>query len=215
MRSACRTLDPATAVDTYDLHATVLNQLGLDHLKVTFLNQGRSERPTVVYGRGGQGTACVKHRLFAALACLVAASAAAAQGSAPLSALQVGQAIEARKAVYVLTARNLAPLAAMTQGKLAFNATDALKRARRLELLADIGHEWYPAGSLGAESRATPRVWRNGRGLRATDCVSCRRCPGRSSRPFSTIQRVARSFAPAVSRVSAACKGCHERSRKD
>jgi hypothetical protein len=43
--------DPATAFDTYDLHATVLNQLGLDHLKVTFLNQGRSERPTVVYGR--------------------------------------------------------------------------------------------------------------------------------------------------------------------
>ncbi len=43
--------DAATAVDTYDLHATVLNQLGLDHLKVTFLNQGRSERPTVVYGR--------------------------------------------------------------------------------------------------------------------------------------------------------------------
>jgi uncharacterized protein (DUF1501 family) len=38
------------AVDTYDLHATVLNQLGLDHLKVTFLNHGRSERPTVVYG---------------------------------------------------------------------------------------------------------------------------------------------------------------------
>jgi hypothetical protein len=43
--------DAATAVDTYDLHATVLNQLGLDHLKVTFLSQGRSERPTVVYGR--------------------------------------------------------------------------------------------------------------------------------------------------------------------
>jgi hypothetical protein len=37
-------------VDTYDLHATVLNLLGLDHLKVTFLNNGRSERPTVVYG---------------------------------------------------------------------------------------------------------------------------------------------------------------------
>ncbi len=37
-------------VDTYDLHATVLNLLGLDHLKVTFLHNGRSERPTVVYG---------------------------------------------------------------------------------------------------------------------------------------------------------------------
>jgi hypothetical protein len=38
------------AVDTYDLHATVLNLMGLDHLKVTYLNNGRSERPTVVYG---------------------------------------------------------------------------------------------------------------------------------------------------------------------
>jgi hypothetical protein len=37
-------------VDTYDLHATVLNLMGLDHLKVTVLNNGRSERPTVVYG---------------------------------------------------------------------------------------------------------------------------------------------------------------------
>lgn len=37
-------------VDTYDLQATVLHLMGLDHLKVTFLNNGRSERPTVVYG---------------------------------------------------------------------------------------------------------------------------------------------------------------------
>jgi hypothetical protein len=38
-------------VDTYDLHATVLQLLGLDHLKTTFLHNGRSERPTVVYGK--------------------------------------------------------------------------------------------------------------------------------------------------------------------
>lgn len=37
-------------VDTYDLHATVLQLMGLDHLKTTFLNNGRSERPTVVFG---------------------------------------------------------------------------------------------------------------------------------------------------------------------
>lgn len=43
--------DKSTAVDTYDLHATVLQLLGLDHLKTTFLNNGRSERPTVVYGK--------------------------------------------------------------------------------------------------------------------------------------------------------------------
>ncbi len=43
--------DKEKAVDTYDLHATVLQLLGLDHLKTTFLNNGRSERPTVVYGK--------------------------------------------------------------------------------------------------------------------------------------------------------------------
>lgn len=43
--------DKDKAVDTYDLHATVLQLMGLDHLKTTFLNNGRSERPTVVYGK--------------------------------------------------------------------------------------------------------------------------------------------------------------------
>ncbi len=43
--------DKDKSVDTYDLHATVLHLMGLDHLKTTFLNSGRSERPTVVYGK--------------------------------------------------------------------------------------------------------------------------------------------------------------------
>jgi Protein of unknown function (DUF1501) len=33
-------------VDTYDVHATVLQLLGLNHLKTTFLRAGRAERPT-------------------------------------------------------------------------------------------------------------------------------------------------------------------------
>jgi hypothetical protein len=40
-----------TEVDTYDLQATVLNQLGLDFKRVIYRNQGRSERPTQTYGR--------------------------------------------------------------------------------------------------------------------------------------------------------------------
>lgn len=46
-----QTADKDKGVDTYDLHATVLQLMGLDHLKTTFLNNGRSERPTVVYGK--------------------------------------------------------------------------------------------------------------------------------------------------------------------
>ncbi len=37
-------------VDTYDLQATVLNQLGLDHTKLTFQHLGRSEKATTTFG---------------------------------------------------------------------------------------------------------------------------------------------------------------------
>jgi len=37
-------------VDTYDLQATILNQLGLDHQRLTFQHLGRSERATTVFG---------------------------------------------------------------------------------------------------------------------------------------------------------------------
>jgi len=43
--------EPGKEVDTYDIHATVLNQLGLDHRRVIYRHQGRSERPTVTYGK--------------------------------------------------------------------------------------------------------------------------------------------------------------------
>ena len=38
-------------VDTYDLQATVLRLVGLDYRKVTYSRNGRSERPTQVYGQ--------------------------------------------------------------------------------------------------------------------------------------------------------------------
>jgi uncharacterized protein (DUF1501 family) len=35
----------------HDLHATVLHLLGLDHLRVTYLHNGRLERPTITGGK--------------------------------------------------------------------------------------------------------------------------------------------------------------------
>ena len=40
----------SNAIDSHDQNATILNQLGLNHVNLTFLHEGRSERPTVVYG---------------------------------------------------------------------------------------------------------------------------------------------------------------------
>jgi hypothetical protein len=34
----------------HDIHATILNQLGLNHLNLTYLHNGRAERPTIVAG---------------------------------------------------------------------------------------------------------------------------------------------------------------------
>jgi hypothetical protein len=34
----------------HDIHATILHALGLDHIKVTYLHNGRAERPTIVGG---------------------------------------------------------------------------------------------------------------------------------------------------------------------
>jgi hypothetical protein len=38
-------------VHVHDLHATILNLMGLDHLRLTFLHNGRDERLTENGGR--------------------------------------------------------------------------------------------------------------------------------------------------------------------
>ena len=38
-------------LEVYDIHATILNQLGLNHTKLTFRSQGRDFRLTDVAGR--------------------------------------------------------------------------------------------------------------------------------------------------------------------
>jgi hypothetical protein len=37
-------------VHVHDIHATILWMLGLDHLQLTFMHNGRAERPTVLAG---------------------------------------------------------------------------------------------------------------------------------------------------------------------
>jgi hypothetical protein len=34
----------------HDIHATILHTLGLNHVNVTYLHNGRAERPTIVAG---------------------------------------------------------------------------------------------------------------------------------------------------------------------
>ena len=45
-----RVLQRRGKLHVHDLHATILNQLGLDHTKLTFRYSGRDMRLTDVYG---------------------------------------------------------------------------------------------------------------------------------------------------------------------
>ena len=47
-RSVCGSLTAAAHV--HDLHATILHALGLNHINLTYLHNGRAERPTIVAG---------------------------------------------------------------------------------------------------------------------------------------------------------------------
>jgi hypothetical protein len=38
-------------VHVHDIHATILWMMGLDHLQLTFMHNGRAERPTVLAGQ--------------------------------------------------------------------------------------------------------------------------------------------------------------------
>jgi uncharacterized protein (DUF1501 family) len=44
-------LDRSNPTQVYDVHATILHQLGLDHTKLTFRNNGIDRRLTDVHGR--------------------------------------------------------------------------------------------------------------------------------------------------------------------
>lgn len=37
-------------VHVHDIHATILHLMGLNHINLTYLHNGRSERPTIVSG---------------------------------------------------------------------------------------------------------------------------------------------------------------------
>jgi cytochrome c556 len=144
------------------------------------------------------------------------AGVAGAEGTAApaLRASQIRQAVDTRQAIYVLTSRSFAPLAATAQGKLAFDGAATLKRAQRLALLAEMAGEAYPAGSVSATSDALPRIWQQWPEFE------------RRLREFSTLANglvdtlrrepaAGEAFRSKVTELAAACKGCHEQFRAD
>ena len=100
-------------------------------------------------------------RFIATLLCVTCtfASVANAQGAPPSKG---EQALKYRKSVYQVMAWNFAPIAAMAQGKVPYDAATFAMRAERVAMIAPMLKEAYPPESKDvANSKLKPVMWEN------------------------------------------------------
>lgn len=145
----------------------------------------------------------------AALASVLLASVAHAQDQPTRGE----QALKYRKAVYQAIAWNFAPMGAMAQDKVPFDAREFAMRAARVASLTPMLAESYAPESQGvAGSRLKPHMWKN----RADFDAMMKTLVDRSA----ALAAVAGAGDPARSKaaffdVANACKACHDEYRSD
>ena len=151
------------------------------------------------------------HRFVAPalLICTILGSAAQAQEQ-PTKAEQL---LKYRKAVYQTMVWNVAPLGAMAQEKMPFNAAEFALRAGRVAALTPMLAESYAPESRGVTgSRLKAEMWQN----RADFDAKLKDLVDRSA----TLATVARAGDAATSKaaffdMANACKACHDKYRAD
>lgn len=118
-----------------------------------------------------------------------------------------------RKAVYQTSRWNFAPMGAMAQDKIPYDATEFAMRAGRVAALTPMLSESYVGETRGmAESKAKPEIWSN----RADFDAKMKDLVDRSA----TLAAVAKSGDAAKSKAAFmdtanACKACHDKYRED
>ncbi len=150
--------------------------------------------------------------LLLAFGCSLTAAAqttAAATGSAGGPPTPARQAIEYRKAVFTLIGGNFRPLGEVLQGKSAYDAADAGKRAARLQFLAGLLDESFPDISSSGDTRARAEIWSN----RADFNSKLKDFQNHIAALTQVAQRdksTADEFKAAAGAVGQDCKSCHE-----
>jgi cytochrome c556 len=159
-----------------------------------------SERHKQVSARWGRSAAVL----------LAAALAVTAQADAPAAPpTPAKQAIDARKAVFTLIGSNFRPVGEVLQGKTAYDAEDARKRATRLQFLAGLLDDAFPDISSSGDTRARPEIWSN----RAEFDQKLKEFQAHSATLLQVASRdksSADDFKAAAGAVGQDCKGCHE-----
>lgn len=121
------------------------------------------------------------------------------------------QAIETRKAVFVLIAGNFKPIGEVLQGKAPYNATEVQKRATRVAFLADLVGETFPEVSNTGlpDTKAKAEIW--------SDRADFDKRVNVFREHAATLAQVAAkettasdAFKAAAAAVAQDCKSCHE-----
>ena len=145
----------------------------------------------------------------AALLLAFVGAAAVAQGQ-PSKAEQT---LKYRKAVYQVIAWNFAPMGAMAQGKIPYDAKEFELRAQRVAELTPMLSESYPAETQSVTgSKAKAELWGN----RADFDAKMKDLVDRSA----TLATVAKAGDPAKSKAAFldtanTCKACHDKYKAD
>jgi len=121
--------------------------------------------------------------------------------------------IKYRKALYTVMAGNFGPAYAMANGRIPYDAAEFTKRAERVNFIAGILPEAFPAGSAaGAPTRALPEIWTNSAGFAG-------RMQELSEKSAALVAAAKtgdlKQIQPAVGAVGLACKSCHDKFRKE
>jgi cytochrome c556 len=121
--------------------------------------------------------------------------------------------VKYRKSVYQVIRWNFAPMGAMAQDKVPYDATEFAMRAERVAALAPMLAESYTGETRGtADSKAKPEIWSN----RADFDAKLKDLLDRSA-TLATVAKAGdatRSKAAFVDTANA-CKACHDKYRAD
>jgi cytochrome c556 len=71
----------------------------------------------------------------------------------------VAQQIKYRQALFTVMSRDFGWFNAVNRGQAPFDAAEAAKRAKRMDVMIGILPEAFPADSLGENSKAKPEIW--------------------------------------------------------
>lgn len=150
-------------------------------------------------------------RIGAALLLSLIANTAIAQQALALGPNPARQAIEARKAVFVLIANNFKPIGDTLQGKKPYDAVDIQKRAARVAFLTDLIAETFPEVSNTGlpDTKAKPEIWNDRPGF-DKKLNEFREHVAALAKVSATETTASKTFKTAAAAVGQDCKSCHD-----